>query len=215
MKQIFFFSLACCLSILTISAQIRWGGRSGVSKISVSLLDEKRWQPVDWHGLAILEIKIASDLWLQPEIGLASRHSYYYSSGVSHSYEKHYELLQLETNLLCKYLLVEKKLKIFPFGGLATGYVVSGVVTSGGRFPSGWVANNHSMHLGFDFLEHNRFTVGPIFGLAFQYPLNHGSLVLDIRYSRYALGTYPGCDSCVSREDKFSLGAGYFFGAEN
>lgn len=214
MKATLVLLVVVLIDVMSVNAQIRLGLRGAVSQSNVTMNGTNRWQPLDWSGSVVTEIKVADVIWLQPEIGVASRHSFFYSEGQIHDYEIKYNLFQLETNLLCKYLLIEEKIKILPFAGLTTGYVISGQAISNGIFPSGAIVNNHVVDLGFNWLKQKRFIIGPIFGLAFQWPLHRGGILLDLRFSSYDLGTFPGSDF-ESRDNKFSAGVGYFLGIEN
>lgn len=215
MKSAFLFFLACCFSMLTATAQTRLGIRIETNKIVIRLHEENNWQPFDWHAFVLAETKLGASFWLQPELGFGSRHTLYRSGSQGHSLTYNYNLFQVQTNLLCKYLVDMGKWKILPLAGLTTDYGISGQV----RY-QGWAIQpnappasyDNKMKLGFDFYEYKRFTYGPMFGVSFQLPAKSGSFVFDIRCSVYSLKVIP-CDGCEAREGNFSLGAGYFFGS--
>jgi len=193
------------------------GIRVETNKIVIRLHEGNNWQPFDWHAFVLAETELGAGFWIQPELGFGSRHTLYRSRSQGHSHMYDYNLFQVQTNLLCKYLVDMGNWKTFPYAGLTTDYVISGQV----HF-QGWSVQHHApilsfdktVHLGFDYYKYKRFTYGSIFGVSFQLPVKSGSFVFDMRCSVYSLKIIP-CEGCAAKEGSFSLGAGYFFGSGN
>ncbi len=203
--------------MLTATAQTHWGTRVQTSKIVVRLNGQEYWQPLDWHAFVLAETNLGADFWLQPELGFGTRHTVYHSRSRGHSFMYRYNLFQVQTNLLCKYLVDMGNWKTFPYIGLTTDYTISGQLHYDGwaiQYQAPTASFENQMHLGFDYYHYKRFTYGPIFGVSLQIPVKNGRFVFDVRCSTYSLSVIP-CEGCNAKEGSFSLGAGYIFGTGN